>query len=195
MKKHILPAIKLSLVCLVLFILIYPGMLWALSQFAPGRGEGKTLETDSHVYYEQVGQAFSSDAYFWSRPSQVNYNAAGSGASNLASSNPAYLKTVEERLNHFLERNPAVSRDQVPIDLITASGSGLDPHISLATARVQIPRLAAARGISINALEKLVDEQKESALWGLFGPVKVHVLKLNIALDKLTEKRGGNDHE
>jgi K+-transporting ATPase ATPase C chain len=137
------------------------------------------------VGFALIGQSFESDKYFHGRPSAVNYNAAATGGSNKGPTNPDYLKQVEERIEIFLKENPEVKREDIPVDLVTASGGGLDPHISLPAALVQVPRVARQRGISIVHLKALVIESAEDPLWNLFGPQKVNVLKLNLALDKL----------
>jgi K+-transporting ATPase ATPase C chain len=137
------------------------------------------------VGYANEGQKFTKDEYFWSRPSAVDYNAAGSGGSNKGPSNPDYLKQVEGRIQDFLKHNPGVTRAQIPAELVTASGSGLDPDLSPAGAQVQVARVAKARGLSADQLTKLVDEHTEKPMLGLFGPAKVNVLKLNVALDEL----------
>jgi K+-transporting ATPase ATPase C chain len=118
----------------------------------------------------------------------VGYNAAGSGGSNKGPSNPDYLKQVQLAIDTFLINNPTVKKADVPVEMVTASGSGLDPDISPKAAAVQIPRIAKARGISEETLVKLVNEHTDKPLLGIFGPKKINVLKLNVALDGLTTK-------
>lgn len=185
MKTNLLPSIILTITLLVLLGVAYPLVLLGIAQIAPNSGEGFTTETANGKNYTNLGQAFTSDHYFWSRPSTVAYNAAGSGASNKATSNEAYLAEVQTRLDDFLARNPEVAKEAVPVDLLTASGSGLDPNISVQGAKVQLARIAKARNIEINRLEQLVTENTQQPLFGLFGPQKINVLELNIALDKL----------
>lgn len=185
MKKEILPAIKLTAVLIILLVVIYPLMVWGMAQFTSGSGKGQVIEYKGKKYYSNIGQNFSDDKYFWSRPSAVEYNAAGSGASNKAATNKEYLAQVQARIDTFLVHNPEIKKSEIPVDLVTASGSGLDPNISVKAANVQIKRIAKIRGIAEGNLEQLVLANTEKPLFGLFGPEKVNVLKLNIALDEL----------
>lgn len=187
MKKHILPALKLTFVMIVFFTVIYPLAVWGIAQMAPNSGKGEKLEFDGKKYYTNIGQSFTKDEYFWSRPSAVGYDASGSGASNKGPSNKEYLAEVQARIDTFLMRNPGIQKAAIPVDLVTASGSGLDPNFSVQAAKVQVKRIAKIRGIEEAQLNKLIDDQIEKPLWGLFGPEKINVLQLNIALDKLTK--------
>lgn len=188
MKTHLYPAIKLTVVLLVLLAIIYPAVVWAIAQLAPNHGKGLILTYGHHQYYKNIGQSFTDETYFWSRPSAVGYNAAGSGGSNKGPSNPEYLMEIKVRIDNFLSHNPGVLREQVPVELVTASGSGLDPDISVAAAKVQVNRIAKARAIDANSLRSLVDAHVQKPLWGIFGPTKINVLELNIALDQMTGK-------
>ncbi|WHT38789.1 potassium-transporting ATPase subunit KdpC [Myroides sp. mNGS23_01] len=185
MKTNLIPSIILTTVLFVLLGGIYPVVLWGIAQVAPNAGEGFIVESDKGKQYINIGQSFTTEAYFWSRPSAVDYNAAGSGASNKAATNAAYLAEVEQRITDFSTRNPTVQKEQIPVDLVTASGSGLDPHISVQAARVQIARVAGHRGIEASRLEQLVAAQTQHPLLGIFGPQTVNVLALNMALDAL----------
>jgi K+-transporting ATPase ATPase C chain len=186
MKKYILPSLKLTLVMIILLALVYPILIAAAGKMTPGEGKGQTLSVNGKVVgYANVGQKFTDDKYFWSRPSAVDYNAAGSAGSNKGPSNGDYLKTVQERIDSFLVHNPGIKKEEIPAELVTASGSGLDPDLSPIAAKVQVKRVAAIRGITEDKLIALVDQQTEGPLLGMFGPAKVNVLKLNIALDKL----------
>lgn len=122
--------------------------------------------------------------YFHGRPFAVNYNAAGSGGSNKGPSNPDYLAQVQARIDTFLAHNPGVKKSEVPVDLVTASGSGLDPDISLQAERIQVPRIARERNMDENKLFELIEKTKETPLPGIPGPEKINVLKLNIALNQ-----------
>lgn len=175
MKSHLSISLRLTFVTLVLFGVVYPVLISGISWITNG-GEGDL---------DLIGQSFSSDKYFNGRPSAVNYNAAATGGSNKGPSNPEYLKQVEARIEEFLVKNPSVERIDVPVDLVTASGSGIDPHISVKGAYVQVGRIAAIRGVSADAIRNLVQENTERPLFGVFGPERVNVLKLNIALDQL----------
>lgn len=185
MKKTLIPSIILTTVLFVLLGGIYPLVLWGIAQVAPNAGEGFIVESNKGKQYTNIGQSFTTEAYFWSRPSAVDYNAAGSGASNKATTNAAYLAEVEQRIADFSRLNPTVQKEEIPVDLVTASGSGLDPHISVQAARVQIARVAVHRGIEASRLEQLVTAQTQHPLLGVFGPETVNVLALNMALDAL----------
>ena len=188
MKTHIYPAIKITIILLLLLSVVYPAIVWAIAQIAPNHGKGEIVNYNGQKYYKNIGQAFTDDDYFWSRPSSVGYNAAGSGGSNKGPSNKEYLSEVSSRIDTFLIHNPTIQRVQVPVDMVTASGSGLDPDISVEAAKIQINRVAKARGISVNSLQSLVDAHVQAPLWHMFGPRKINVLELNIALDKMVEK-------
>src|SRR6478609_4217495 len=186
MKRYILPSIKLTLVLLIICSVIYPLLIAAVGKLTPGGGDGETVKVNGKVVgYAIVGQKFTDDKYFWSRPSAVDYNAAGSAGSNKGPSNPDYLQTVQDRIDTFLVHNPGVKKEDIPAELVTASGSGLDPDLSPAAAKVQVKRIAALRNIDETRLNSLVDEHTDGPLLGLLGPSKVNVLKLNIALDEL----------
>ena len=135
------------------------------------------------VGYANIGQHFSADNYFWSRPSAVGYNAAGSSGSNKGPSNPDYLRDVQAHIDSFLVHNPGVKKEEIPAELVTYSGSGLDPDLSPAGAKIQVKRIAAVRHLDEGKLNDLVDRNTERPLLGIFGPARVNVLKLNIALD------------
>ena len=186
MKKYLLPSLRLTLVLLVLLCIIYPVFIMLVGKITPGGGEGvKVYRNGKVVGYENIAQSFKSDKYFQPRPSAVGYNAAGSGASNAGPTNPEYLKHVQATIDTFLVHNPGVNKSDIPAELVTASGSGLDPDLSPKAAKIQVKRIARLRNITEENLMKLVDEHTEKPLLGLFGPEKVNVLKLNIALDEI----------
>lgn len=183
MKTQLLPALRLTLVLLVLCAVLYPALIWAGAQLAPGHGAGITLSQKGRVVgYDNVGQKFDKPGYFWSRPSAVDYNAAGSAGSNKGPSNPEYLAQVKARLDTFLVQNPGVRAADVPAELLTASGSGLDPHLSPRGAAVQVARVARARRLPVATVQALVARETEA---GLLAPARVNVLRLNLALDTL----------
>ncbi|CAL1521240.1 K(+)-transporting ATPase subunit C [Chitinophaga sp. MM2321] len=185
MKKYLWPSIKLTALLIVLLAGLYPLFLAAVAKMAPGKGDGVTVTHNGRIVgYENIAQKFTEDKYCWPRPSTVNYNAAGSGGSNKAPGNPDYLKTVAERIDSFMVHNPTVKKENIPAEMVTASASGLDPHISPAAAYVQIARIAKARGIPEDKVKQLVDANTKAPVLGLFGPAVVNVLKLNIALDE-----------
>ena len=127
-----------------------------------------------------MGQQFSDVKYFWGRPSAVEYNGGGSGGSNMGASNPDYLKVVDMRIDKFLESHPYIERGDLPSELVTASGSGLDPHISPEAAEVQIRRVADARKIDEKRIMEIVISNTHKPL---VGEPYINVLELNISLD------------
>ncbi|QEC66327.1 K(+)-transporting ATPase subunit C [Panacibacter ginsenosidivorans] len=188
MKQNILPAIKLTVVCIIFFMGIYPLFIWGIAQAAPGNGKGETIQVNGKVVgYKLIGQKFTDDKYFWSRPSAVDYNAAGSGGSNKGPTNPDYLKTVQDRIDTFLVHNPGIKKEEIPSELVTASGSGLDPDLSPAAAYVQIKRIAKTRNISEQQLNDLIAKNIQQPLLGLFGTTHVNVLQLNIQLNEIKQ--------
>ena len=186
MKQHILPAIRLTLVCMVFFIGIYSFIIWLPAQLAPGKGKGETVLINNKIVgWKLLGQKFTDNKYFWSRPSAVDYNAAGSGGSNKGPTNTDYLKQVQDRIDTFLVHNPGIQKKDIPSDLVTASGAGLDPHISVQGAYVQVNRVAIARNLPENKVMAIVNQHIEKPLLGLFGTERVNVLQLNIDLENL----------
>ncbi len=185
MKKHLLPSVKLTLLFAVFFMGIYSLAMLGIAQIAPNNGKGFVVEYNGNNYYENIAQNFSEDKYFWSRPSAVNYNAAGSGGSNKGPSNPDYLAQVQARIDTFMVQNPGINKSEIPSDMVTASGSGQDPNISVQGAMVQVKRIAKARGLTENTLHELIAQNTEKPMLGLFGTEKINVLKINIALNNL----------
>ncbi len=168
---------------IILCCVIYFGMITFIGKLSPGNGSGEKLELNGKVVgYELLGQRFTEDKYFWGRPSAVDYNAAGSAGSNKGPSNPDYLKTVQSRIDSFLVHNPTVKKETIPVEMVTASGSGLDPHISPAAAEIQVGRIAAVRNLDAEKLKELIAGNTTKPV---FGPAVVHVLRLNIAVDQL----------
>jgi K+-transporting ATPase ATPase C chain len=188
MKTYLLPSIKITIVLLVLLCGIYPLVIAGIGKFTSGHGDGETVMYKGRVVgYANIGQKFTEDKYFWSRPSAANYQADASSGSNKGPTNPDYLKDVEKRIDTFMVHNPTVKRAEIPAELVTASGSGLDPDLSPAGATVQVARIANVRGISISQVNKIIDDNTEQPLLGLFGPARVNVLKMNVALDELKQ--------
>ncbi|RXK80753.1 K(+)-transporting ATPase subunit C [Filimonas effusa] len=186
MKKYILPSLKMTIVMIVLCAVLYPLLIAGIAKMAPGKGKGETVSVNGRIVgYEKVGQKFTEDKYFQGRPSAVDYNAAGSAGSNKGPSNPDYLKTVSERIDSFIVHNPGVKKAEIPAEMVTASGSGLDPDISPACARIQVKRVAAVRNIPEKKIYDLVEAHTQAPLGKMMGPLKINVLKLNIALDQL----------
>lgn len=181
--KTLIQAIRLTLVLTLILCVIYPIIIAFAGKLSKGKGNGETISVNGKVVgYAAIGQKFDQPQYFWGRPSAVDYNAAGSAGSNKGPSNPDYLKEVSNRIDTLLKYTPGLKRSDIPADMVTASGSGLDPDISPAAAQIQIKRVAQYRKL---------DEQKVAALVSnsiqkpIFGPAIVNVLKLNVALDQL----------
>lgn len=180
-------SIKITLAFCVLLAVGYVFILWAFAQAAsPGGGKvDVVVENGRIVGAENVGQAFTKTTYFRGRPSAVDYNGAGSGGSNKATTNPEYLAEVKARIDTFLIDHPYLQRQDVPAEMVTASGSGLDPDISPAGAYAQARRVAQARGLSEHTVKELIRQTIQKPWLGLFGTEKVNVLQLNVALDRL----------
>lgn len=190
------------LVTLVLFLicgLAYPLLLTGISQVIfPNQANGSLITLNGQaIGSELVGQDFTDDRFMKSRPSAVNYNTytqadkesgnyagVSSGSKNYAPTNPELVKRVEADIAEFLATNPSVKKADIPTDLLTASGSGLDPHISPASAAVQIPALITATGLSKDKLETIVKENTQGKFLGIFGEETVNVLKVNLAIAK-----------
>jgi potassium-transporting ATPase KdpC subunit len=180
-------------VLLVLFTVLtgvfYPALVTATAQvFFPDQANGSLIEQDGKIQGSRlIGQPFSEPHYFWPRPSAtgpVPYNAAASSGSNQGPLNPALADAVKARIAALRAADPG-NTAEVPVDLVTASGSGLDPHESPAAALYQAGRVARMRGLELVAVQKLIDEHTEERTLGLFGERRVNVLALNLALDRL----------
>ena len=186
MKTNIFSALIMTLLTIIFLVIIYSSLILGIAQFAPYHGKGKVVEKNGKIVgFTNVGQSFTADKYFYSRPSAVNYNAAGSGGSNKGPSNPDYLAVVQARIDTFLIHNPKIKKEQIPSELVTASGSGLDTDISPASAMIQIPRIAKVRNISENKIQYLIEQHIEKPFLGLMGTTRINVLELNLALDDL----------
>jgi len=185
MKKYILQSIRLTVVLMVLLCVIYPLVVSYAGKFSDGNGGGEKITSNGKIVgYALLGQSFTKPEYFWGRPSAVGYNAAGSGGSNKGPADSDYLKSVSDRIDTLLKYNPTIKRADIPADLVTASGSGLDPDVSERAAILQIKRIAAIRKIDERMVTALVVKSTNGPLFGLFGPSTVNVLKLNVALDE-----------
>jgi K+-transporting ATPase ATPase C chain len=185
MKENIFPAIRLTIVSLFFFSGVYTLIVFGAAQFSTNKGKGEIITQNDKKYYANVGQKFNDDKYFYSRPSAVDYNAAGAGGSNKGPTNPDYLATVQARIDTFLVHNPGINKSDIPSDLVTASGSGLDPHISVKAATIQVKRIAKIRDMAEANLQQLIISNTEKPLLGFLGTERINVLKLNLALDNL----------
>lgn len=189
MKKYITQSLRLTLVLIVLLCVLYPLSIALAGRFSNGKGGGEKITKNGKVVgYALLGQSFTRPEYFWGRPSAVGYNAAGSAGSNKGPSNVDYLKTVSDRIDTLLKYNPSIKKADIPSDMVTASGSGLDPNISEQGAIIQIKRISIARKIDERKVAELVVKHIDGPFLGLFGPSSVNVLKLNLALDALNGK-------
>lgn len=188
MKSNLIKSAKLTLVFCVFFGVCYIFVLWAFAQVAgPNGGNADVVMLNGKVVgAANVGQNFTQEIYFWGRPSNAGdgYDATSSSGSNKGPSNEEYLAEVEARIDTFLAQHPYLKRDEVPAEMVTASASGLDPHISPKAAYVQVQRVAEARGTTPEKLMAIVQANVEEPLLGLFGTPKVNVLKLNVALEE-----------
>lgn len=181
--KMLIQSIRLTIVLIVLLCIIYPVIITFAGKLSRGRGDGEKIVVNGKVVgYAAIGQKFNKPQYFWGRPSAVGYNAAGSGGSNKGPGNPDYLKDVQSRIDTLLKHHPGLQKSEIPADLVTASGSGLDPDISPEAAKIQIKRVAQFRKLDDQKIAALVNAHIEAPF---FGPKKVNVLKLNVALDEL----------
>lgn len=185
--RHLQTSVVLLLVLTAITGVFYPLLVTGIAQvFFPSQANGSLIERDGNtVGSELIGQLFNEPRYFWSRPSATTafpYNASASSGSNQGPLNPALLDAVRQRV-HDLKAVDSLNTQPVPVDLVTASGSGLDPHISIVAALFQVPRVARARGLSEERVRTLVQQHTEGRQFGLLGEPRVNVLLLNIDLD------------
>ena len=194
-------AIVLTAVLMIICGLLFPLLLTGLSALLfPNQAAGNLITVNGQtVGAKYVGQEFTEDYYLWSRPSAYHYNVyledengnqyytdgtefpgIGSGSDNYAPSNPALTERVEADIQAFLEKNPEVKREDIPTDLLTASGSGLDPHISPESAEIQVPRIAEASGLSEDTVRDIIKAHTDGKFLGIFGEETVNVLMVNI---------------
>jgi K+-transporting ATPase ATPase C chain len=187
MRRQLIPALLVFLALTVLTGLAYPLAITGVAQVAfPNRADGFLIKRDGKVVGSSlIGQNFSAPRYFHPRPSAAGdgYDAMSSSASNLGPTNPELISEVRKWVAEYRSENGVPAGAAVPVDAVTASGSGLDPHISKANARLQAPRVARTRGLSLDEVLTLVDEHTDGRSLGFLGEPGVNVLELNLALD------------
>jgi len=197
-------ALKITLLMFVLCGLLYPFAVTGMAQVLFNHeANGSLIQMDGKMIgSDKLGQAFTSPEFFWGRVSAINYNVytkedlvpdakgetnyngVSSGTFNYAASNPELKKRMEADIETFLKANPGVQREQIPADLVTASGSGLDPHISVESAKIQIKRIVQASGLSEDEVNDIVKANTDSRTFGVFGEDKVNVLGANLDIFK-----------
>ena len=203
MKMHLNNIKKSILVTVILLIIcgfIYPLLMTGLAQVLfPHQSGGSLVEINGTIVgSELIGQDFTEDYFMKCRPSAINYNTytqeqkdsgeysgVGSGSANLAPTNPELVARVEQDIKKFLAKNPSIEIEDIPTDLMTASGSGLDPHISPDSAKIQLPAIATASGLSMETLEEIVENNTKGKSFNLFGEARVNVLGVNLEIEKL----------
>jgi potassium-transporting ATPase KdpC subunit len=188
--RTLITAIAMTVALTLLTGVVYPLAVWGIAQgLFPWQANGSLIALDGHVIgSELIGQNFSAARYFHPRPSAAGdkgYDASNSGGSNLGPTNRKLIEATRAVLHKVLEENPGTSPAQVPMDLVTTSGSGLDPEISPAAAELQVTRVAKARGLSDAVVRDLLRDNKRARFAGIFGEPSVNVLDLNLALDRI----------
>lgn len=198
LKNLLRPALIVFALLMLITGIVYPLAMTGIAQFTmPRQANGSLIERDGQIIGSRlIGQAWSDPKYFWGRPSATSPmpdNALASGGSNLGPSNPALVEAVKARIETLRAANPGAN-GPVPMDLVTASASGLDPDISPQAALWQVPRVAKARGLSEQAVADLVERHVQGPTLGLLGVPRVNVLELNLALDRLAAARQNGMH-
>jgi K+-transporting ATPase ATPase C chain len=192
LRRQLPAAIGMLIIFTVLTGVLYPLVVTAIGQIAfQDKAEGSLVEVDGRVVGSSlIGQNFTAPEYFHPRPSAAGdgYDAAASSGSNLGPTNPDFLSTVAERVHAYRDENGLADDARVPVDAVTASASGLDPHISVANAELQAPRIAEARGLDLDTVLDLVDDHTAGRDLGFLGEEGVNVLELNVALDEVAAR-------
>ncbi len=187
-QKLVGPIVRSSFVIMIVGGLLYPLAATGIAQvIMPAKADGSLIYNDKHevIGSELIGQNFKDPKYFHSRVSSIEYDASGSGSNNYAPSNEDMLKRTEESVEAWKEENPDTPISKVPVDLVTNSGSGLDPHISPEGAKAQVKRISKLTGISEDHLNGLIEKHTQGKELGIFGEPRVNVLELNLDLQKL----------
>jgi len=191
MKRSLLIALRMTLLTLLVMGIAYPLAVTGAAQIVfPHAADGSLVQADGRVIGSQlVGQGFASERYFHSRPSSAGeggYDASASSASNLGPTSRALFDAVSVRVGRVRQDEPGLRRGPVPVDLVTSSGSGLDPDISPDAAMLQVARVARMRGLDVTAVRSLVEQHVTPRQFGFLGEPRVNVLELNLALDTLS---------
>jgi len=192
MFRQLRPVFIVFLLLTVVTGIVYPLLVTGIAQLAfPEKANGSLIRSEEgYAGSELIGQPFDDPKYFWGRLSATPdfpYNSASSSGSNLGPSNPALAEAVKTRVAALQKADPG-NTSPLPIDLVTSSGSGLDPHLSPAAVFYQVPRVAKARGLSEDQVRQLAGRFVEPRQWGFLGEPRVNILKLNLSLDRLREK-------
>jgi potassium-transporting ATPase KdpC subunit len=188
MFASLFPSLRMLVVLSALTGVVYPLVTWGIAQLAfPRTANGSLIVQNGKVVGSAlIGQPFDDPKYFWSRPSATSpqpYNGAASAGSNLGPRNPALADAVKDRIKALRDADPG-NDAMVPVDLVTASGSGLDPEISVAAAEYQMTRVAKARALSVDSVRAIVSQNTAGRMFGILGEPRVNVVKLNLALDR-----------
>ena len=184
MKTQLRPALTIFALLTIVTGVIYPFAVTSISQIVfPNQSNGRLIVVDGQTYgSEMIGQQFDDPKYFWGRLSAIGYDASTSSGSNYGPMNPALIEAVQARIDALKAADPDNALP-IPVDLVTASGSGLDPHISVAAALYQVSRVASSRGLNEADVVALINQITEGRQLGIFGEPRVNVLLLNLALD------------
>jgi len=188
--RTVVSSVVTLIVATVVFGFAFPGLMTGVAQLAfPNKADGSLVEVNGHVVGSHLAaQAFTQPRYFHPRPSAVDYDAAGTSFANLGPTNPDLASAVDERIQAILglegPYNPGLTKADIPVDAVTTSGSGIDPHISPAYAELQAARIAEVRGLPLVRVQELIDEATDGRFVGFFGEPGVNVLDLNLALDR-----------
>jgi len=177
-------SIKLTLLFMLILGIIYPLTMTGLSRLIfPEKSKGSLVYNNGVLIGSTlIGQKFTDNRWFQGRPSTVDYNALNSGGSNLSMSNPEFKKEINKNIEDFLIKNPTVKKEDIPAEMVTSSASGLDPDITVASARLQAKRVAKANGLSLDEVNRIIDNNKNGKFLGIFGQERVNVLTLNMKL-------------
>ena len=193
MKRQIITGLRFLVLMIILTGLVYPGLVTIITSiFSPNKAQGSLVIKDGVIIgSELIGQNFDSQKYFWSRPSFNNYNPLPSGASNLGPLNPVLIKKITGKEEDFTQANKIKEDLNIPPEMVTASASGLDPHISPTAAFLQISRIAEARGMDKAEQDKLIDlvnDLTENRQFSFLGEPRINVFLLNLKIDSLNEQ-------